>query len=155
MKRTEYLRTTPVVQGVRYLGDGGFQPGEVIGGPSVRFSPDGFNCFQDLIIVKRFNRRRGLDPRLPLLDLKPYTCIRYPVSKRFPTTFQLDVAVLDLLEETLVKKTKPNSRKAALAALKKESERAESEQIRLLLALPMNRRTHFLRLRLPNGGSAL
>ena len=91
MKRTEYLRTTPVVQGVRYLGDGGFQPGEVIGGPSVRFSPDGFNCFQDLIIVKRFNRRRGLDPRLPLLDLKPYTCIRYPVSKRSPIRFQLDV----------------------------------------------------------------
>jgi hypothetical protein len=57
-----------------------------------------------------------------------------------------------------MKKKKPQetrSRKAGLAALKKESERAELEQIRLLLSLPMNRRTHFLRVRLPNGGSAL
>jgi hypothetical protein len=29
------------------------------------------------------------------------------------------------------------------------------EQIRRLLALPMERRTHFLRVRLPGGGSAL
>jgi len=54
-----------------------------------------------------------------------------------------------------VKKKKPNSRKAGLAALKKESDRAERQQIRLLMTLPMNRRTHFLRVRLPNGGSAL
>lgn len=52
-------------------------------------------------------------------------------------------------------KPKEKSRKAALAALKKESERGELEQIRRLLALPMNKRTHFLRVRLPNGGSAL
>ena len=31
----------------------------------------------------------------------------------------------------------------------------DREQIRLLLSLPMNRRTHFLRVRLPNGGSSL
>ena len=54
-----------------------------------------------------------------------------------------------------MKKKKPKSRRAALAALKKESDRAEREQIRLLLSLPMNRRTHFLRVRLPNGGSVL
>jgi hypothetical protein len=42
-----------------------------------------------------------------------------------------------------------------LAALKRESERAFREQIRRLLSLPMNRRTHFLRVRLPGGGSAL
>jgi hypothetical protein len=42
-----------------------------------------------------------------------------------------------------------------LAALRKETDRAELEQIRRLLALPMNKRTHFLRVRLPNGGSAL
>jgi len=54
-------------------------------------------------------------------------------------------------------KKKSNRRKkmSPLEALKKESERAEIEQIRRLLALPMNRRTHFLRVRLPNGGSAL
>jgi len=52
------------------------------------------------------------------------------------------------------KKSSPKN-KAALNALKKESDRAEREQIRALLALPMNRRTHFLRVRLSNGGSAL
>ena len=54
-----------------------------------------------------------------------------------------------------MKKENPKSRKAALEALKKESDRAEIEQIRRLLSLPMNRRTHFLRVRLPNGGSTL
>jgi len=39
-----------------------------------------------------------------------------------------------------------------LEALKKESERAMVEQIRRLLALPMNKRTNFLRVRLPGGG---
>jgi hypothetical protein len=29
------------------------------------------------------------------------------------------------------------------------------EMTRMLLALPMNKRTHFLRVRLPNGGSCL
>ena len=40
-------------------------------------------------------------------------------------------------------------------ALKKESERALIEQIRRQLALPPEKRTHFLRVRLPNGGTAL
>lgn len=48
-----------------------------------------------------------------------------------------------------------SSRSRALEALEKELDRAEREQIRALLALPMNRRTHFLRVRLPNGGSCL
>ncbi len=54
-----------------------------------------------------------------------------------------------------MKKKNPKSKKASLEALKKESDRVEREQIRLLLSLPMNRRTHFLRVRLPNGGSTL
>jgi hypothetical protein len=54
-----------------------------------------------------------------------------------------------------MKKKKQKSRKTELEELRKESDRAEREQIRLLLSLPMNKRTHFLRLRLPNGGSAL
>jgi hypothetical protein len=41
------------------------------------------------------------------------------------------------------------------AALKRECERALVEQIRRLLTLPMNKRTHFLRVRHPRGGSHL
>ncbi len=47
------------------------------------------------------------------------------------------------------------SRRARLQALKKENERALRAQIRRLLSLPMNKRTHFLRVRLPFGGSSL
>jgi len=39
--------------------------------------------------------------------------------------------------------------------LKKENERALRRQIRRLLSLPMHKRTHFLRIRLPFGGSSL
>jgi hypothetical protein len=47
------------------------------------------------------------------------------------------------------------ARKAQEAALKKETQRALIEQIRRMLDLPMNKRTHFLRVRHPNGGSHL
>ena len=48
-----------------------------------------------------------------------------------------------------------NDRTRVLEALKRENERARREQIRRLLSLPMSQRTHFLRVRLPWGGSAL
>gem|GEM_PF-1131516 len=47
------------------------------------------------------------------------------------------------------------TRAAELTALERESARAMREQIRRLLAKPMAERTHFLRVRLPGGGSAL
>ncbi len=50
---------------------------------------------------------------------------------------------------------KTRNRAKELAALKKENERMLREQIRARLALPMNQRTHFLRKRLPGGGSCL
>ena len=53
---------------------------------------------------------------------------------------------------------KPNrsrKREAALAALRKESERAELDLIRRRLALPVSKRMNFLRVRLPGGGSHL
>ena len=50
---------------------------------------------------------------------------------------------------------KRKNRNKKLKALKKESERALIEQIRRQLALPMNRRTNFLRKRLPGGGSCV
>ena len=40
-------------------------------------------------------------------------------------------------------------------ALERESDRALVLQIRRLLALPPSKRTNFLRVRLPNGGSAI
>jgi hypothetical protein len=46
-------------------------------------------------------------------------------------------------------------RKKQLTELRKESKHILIEQIRRQLALPMNRRTHFLRKRLPGGGSCL
>lgn len=50
---------------------------------------------------------------------------------------------------------KKKRKRGRLRALEKENERAVREQIRRLLSLPMNKRTHFLRVRLPGGGSAL
>ena len=52
-------------------------------------------------------------------------------------------------------KTNRKTKRGPEDALKKESERALVEQIRRLLALPMNKRTHFLRERHPGGGSHL
>lgn len=46
-------------------------------------------------------------------------------------------------------------RKTRLEQVRKESDRALIDQIRRLLAVPMNRRTHFLRKRMPWGGSCL
>jgi multidrug resistance efflux pump len=55
-----------------------------------------------------------------------------------------------------VKKAKQASRRrAALAALRAESERAELELIRRRLKLPVSKRMNFLRVRLPGGGSHL
>lgn len=53
------------------------------------------------------------------------------------------------------KHERTRGRGAKLAALKKESDAALREQIRRLLKKPMAERTHFLRVRLPGGGSAL
>jgi hypothetical protein len=78
--------------------------------------------------------------------LKPF----YPVSSRYrivndDTGIQVDF--MSILQR--------KDRSKQLKALKKESERNLIEQIRRQLALPMNRRTNFLRKRLPGGGSCL
>jgi hypothetical protein len=52
-------------------------------------------------------------------------------------------------------KKKAKLKRTANSALRKECDRALIEQIRRLLALPMNKRTHFLRVRRPGGGSHL
>jgi predicted nucleotidyltransferase len=52
-------------------------------------------------------------------------------------------------------KKNSQSKLAPKNALEREGERALVDQIRRLLALPMNNRTHFLRVRRPGGGSHL
>ena len=52
-------------------------------------------------------------------------------------------------------KKKAKVKRSKDSALRQESDRALVEQIRRLLALPMNKRTHFLRVRHPGGGSHL
>jgi hypothetical protein len=54
-----------------------------------------------------------------------------------------------------MKKKKAKVKSPLDSPLRKESDRALVEQIRRLLALPMNKRTHFLRVRHPGGGSHL
>ncbi len=54
-----------------------------------------------------------------------------------------------------MKETANPNRRAALAALRKESDRAMLELIRRRLALPVEKRMNFLRVRLPTGGSCL
>lgn len=53
------------------------------------------------------------------------------------------------------KKRKPSKRELALEIMRQGSEQELIGMIRRKLALPMNQRTHFLRVRLPNGGSCL
>jgi hypothetical protein len=52
-------------------------------------------------------------------------------------------------------KKSTHTRQKTLNELEKESELILRDRIRRLLALPMQKRTHFLRKRLPSGGSAL
>jgi hypothetical protein len=55
-----------------------------------------------------------------------------------------------------VKRTARNGkRQAGLRALRKESERALLELVRRQLALPIEKRMNFLRVRVPGGGSHL
>jgi hypothetical protein len=55
-----------------------------------------------------------------------------------------------------VKKASRNKKRAlALSALRKESDRALVDLIRRRLALPVEKRMNFLRVRLPGGGSCL
>jgi len=53
------------------------------------------------------------------------------------------------------KTPKPTKRELALEAMRQGSEQELRDMIRRQLELPMNKRTHFLRVRLPNGGSCL
>jgi hypothetical protein len=59
-------------------------------------------------------------------------------------------------EPSKSKKTRqPTKRELALEVMRQASEQELTDLIRRQLALPMNKRTNFLRIRLPNGGSCL
>jgi hypothetical protein len=53
------------------------------------------------------------------------------------------------------KPSRPSSRKATLDALGAEADLQLTDLIRRRLALPLEKRMNFLRVRLPGGGSAL
>ena len=53
------------------------------------------------------------------------------------------------------KRKRLSKRQAALAAVRKESERGLLDLIRRRLALPLEKRMNFLRVRVPGGGSHL
>ena len=59
-------------------------------------------------------------------------------------------------EPSKSKKTrKPTKRELALESMRQAAEEELTNLIRRQLALPMNKRTNFLRIRPPNGGSCL
>lgn len=53
------------------------------------------------------------------------------------------------------KPRKPTKREIALEIMRQAADQELTDMIRRQLALPMNKRTNFPRLRLPNGGSCL
>ena len=80
------------------------------------------------------------------------------------SSLQVDVAGRVILVASLAdiaqisknkKPRKPTKRELALEAMRQVSEQELTDMIRRQLALPMHERTHFLRVRLPNGGSCL
>ena len=54
-----------------------------------------------------------------------------------------------------MKRSKGHKRRTVMTALRRESDRDLIDLIRRRLALPVEKRMHFLRVRLPNGGSCL
>ena len=59
------------------------------------------------------------------------------------------------MKEKSAPRAKPVPRAGELAALREDSELQMRDLIRRRLALPMEKRTNFLRRRLPGGGSCL
>jgi hypothetical protein len=77
-----------------------------------------------------------------------------PVLREPPAAAAIWTSWKSLRERSMNKKN-VKAKRAQEAALKRESERALVDQIRRLLDLQMNKRTHFLRVRHPSGGSHL
>ena len=75
----------------------------------------------------------------------------------FPAEYEARTCIATVRQEipTIYELSEELSSSAQEDALKKESERALIDQICRLLALPMNKRTNFLRVRRPGGGSHL
>lgn len=96
-------------------------------------------------------RSRSATTRFGRYDLKIASLEDITASKKAANRPQ-DRAVLPVLRKRSVKRA-DRARRTKRSDLRRESDHALIEQIRRLLALPMNKRTNFLRKRRPGGGS--
>ena len=106
---------------------------------------------------QNLKKLKAIAKDLEAVILRPY----YPASELFRLTRDRDGYEKYLRKSRTItakkkrKSVKKKQTRKRKDALRKESDRALIEQIHRLLALPMNKRTNFLRIRRPGGGSHL
>jgi hypothetical protein len=120
--------------------------------------------------IKRIDVERQLTARAGVDEFAQLIAMAGPGVKqrkdkklgRSPLQLAIKRPGVDICHEQIVRrqtsKVKPltyGSYDFALETMRQASEQELTELIRRQLALPMNKRTNFLRIRLPNGGSCL
>jgi len=107
--------------------------------------------------VKSFNSLRSRAEQVELGKRKVWVADLADIiaSKRAAGRLVIKPCTKFWKRRCMKKVSRHRKRKAALKALRAESERAELDSIRRRLALPVEKRLNFLRVRLPGGGSCL
>lgn len=81
--------------------------------------------------------------------------LRVKKKRIVPRIAQFSMSLNEPLPSKPKRSRKPTKREVELEAMRHVWEQDLVDMIRANFALPMHKRTHFLRLRLPNGGSTL